>query len=96
MDLRTIERLIDEAIEKEDYEKVLRLLDEREKILKSANLTREELEEILKRDEERMKRIKEKKEELIGAIKKSRNYEKSLKAYKESFGEQEKRSWGKG
>ncbi len=96
MDLQTIERLIDEAIDAEDYEKVLRLLQERESILKSHPPSPEIAREILRRDEERIKRIKEKKADLLRAIRGSRKLGESLKGYERSYGEQQKRSWGKG
>ncbi|ODN31110.1 hypothetical protein [Fervidobacterium thailandense] len=57
-DILEIEALIDEAIEKEDYDALNRLLDLREKLL--PELPREMLVEIYERDKGRMELLKEK------------------------------------
>ncbi len=96
MNLETLERLIDEAIDKEDYEKLLELLNERENLLKSMEVSPELAQELLKRDRERMKKIEESKSKLIETIMKSREYGKSIQAYGRSINEQGKRNWGRG
>ena len=96
MNLETLERLIDEAIDKEDYERLLELLDEREKLLKSMDISEELAKKLLKLDKERMRRIEKNKSKLVETIMKSREYGKSMKAYGKSIGEQGKRNWGRG
>ena len=96
MNLETLERLIDKAIDEEDYGKLLELLNERENLLKNMDVSSELAEELLKRDEERMKKIVENKSKLIETIMKSREYGKSIQSYGKSIGEQEKRNWGRG
>ncbi len=96
MNLETLERLIDEAIDKEDYKKLLELLDEREKLLKSMEVSPELAEKLLRRDEERMRKIEGNKAKLIETIMKSREYGKSIQAYGKSISEQGKRNWGRG
>ncbi len=96
MNLETLERLIDEAICKEDYEKLLELLDEREKLLKNIKVSPELAEKLLRRDEERIRKIEENKAKLIKTIMKSREYGKSIQAYGKSISEQGKRNWGRG
>ncbi len=96
MNLETLERLIDEAIDKENYKKLLELLDEREKLLKNMKVSPELAEKLLRRDEERMRKIEENKAKLIKTIMKSREYGKSIQAYGKSISEQGKRNWGRG
>ncbi len=96
MNLETLERLIDEAIDKEDYEGLLELLDEREKLLKSIEVSPKLAQELLRRDQQRMKKIAEDKSKLIETIMKSRKYGKSMQAYGRSISEQGKRNWGRG
>ncbi len=97
MRLEEIEKMIDEAIEEGDFKRVAELLDEREKVLKEmGNLPAELAEELLKRDEERMEKIKNMMDEFKDAVIKSREYKKSLQAFRNAHGDQEKRSWGRG
>ncbi len=96
MNLETIERLIDKAIEEEDYEKLLKLLNEREKILKNMEVTPQIAEEIMERDKKRLEMMEKKKASLIKTIMSSREYGKSLKSYGKSISEQGKRNWGRG
>ena len=93
MNLEKIESLIDKAIEDEDFEKLLELLDERERILKSSELDSETIRSILERDEERMRKIERMKEELVRTAFKSEVFKRHLESYRKS---QRGRSWGRG
>ncbi|MEJ5256967.1 MAG: flagellar protein FliT [Fervidobacterium sp.] len=78
-DILNIEAQIDEAIEKEDYEKLNQLLDEREKLL--SKLSSEELIEIYKRDEERKKKLEQKLNEFKEMALKTIEGEKMMRSY---------------
>ncbi|ACM24068.1 Putative uncharacterized protein [Thermotoga neapolitana DSM 4359] len=76
MNVDEIERKIDEAIEREDYEHLRVLLKEREKLLK--DLSAEKLSEILEKDRERLRIIEERKSSLFRELSGLRNIKGSL------------------
>ncbi|PLV56811.1 flagellar protein FliT [Thermotoga sp. SG1] len=76
MDVDEIEKKIDEAIEKEDYDHLQSLLKERERLLK--NLPVEKLSEILEKDRERLRIINERKDSLFRELSSLRNIKGSL------------------
>jgi|YelNats1bottle14_1022556.scaffolds.fasta_scaffold00363_4 hypothetical protein len=78
-DILTIEKEIDEAIEKEEYEKLNVLLDEREKIL--PTLSENELKEIYERDQKRMKVLESKLNEFKESALKTETGKKMVQSY---------------
>ena len=92
VDLEKIESLIDKAIDEEDFEKVLRLLEERENILKNIDITPSLAERIIERDERRIERIKKMKSQMLEKFFKSKEMERRIEYGWKDRG----RSWGRG
>ncbi len=93
MNIEKIEELIDKALEEGDFEKLVRLLDERERLIKTSDLDPETAEKILERDENRLKKLENMKKELLATAFRSREYMKHLEERRNA---QKGRSWGKG
>ncbi|WP_448376121.1 flagellar protein FliT [Fervidobacterium sp.] len=81
-DILSIEKEIDESIENEDYEKLNRLLDEREKLLPMLNET--ELRDIYERDQKRMKILEGKLNEFKENALKTETGKKMVQSYLQS------------
>ncbi|ONN27955.1 RNA-binding protein [Thermosipho affectus] len=83
--LLDLERKIDECIEKEDFELLNKLLDEREKFINSK-LPKEVLKLIYEKDQIRKKKIKKIIDKLKVQAKDLKAGEKALKGYGNIFG----------
>ena len=97
MNIEDLERLIDEAIEKEDYKRAAELYDERERLLKEmGDIPQDLARKLIERDKERERLIKERMRELFEVAKMSDAFQKSLQALQKFSGDSQKRSWGRG
>ena len=76
MNIDEIERKIDEAIEREDYETLRSLLDKRKELMES--LPKDKLSEILERDRKRLEIIEKRKTALFQEINVIREARSSL------------------
>ncbi|HBF68933.1 MAG TPA: flagellar protein FliT, partial [Thermotoga sp.] len=76
MNIDEIERKIDEAIEKEDYETLLSLLNKRKELMEG--LPKDKLSEILEKDRKRLEIIEKRKTALFQEINVIREARSSL------------------
>ena len=97
MRINELEKEIDDAIDKGDFEKASKLLEEREKILNSMKEIPKELaEKIIEEDKRRIEKIRNMMKEIVDTVRKSDAFQKSLESYQKAHNNIYGKSWGKG